>query len=206
MKYIFYTPIVFLLSCVLLPAFPYTVTDGYNLKLDQSFERTWESNLDQPGGGDVTIDRSRTALSHDQDWREGYFNVSLFYEHTDYDYSDPNSEIIGTGRNWGLELAVLQHISNDWSAVGRFEFESAKESDADFSESFIYSFMVGGAYQFSDTFSVTYGLFYQTELEDYDFIFPFLAVDWQISDRMNLKTANGVFVDYDLFGDDRSLF
>lgn len=205
MKNILATPLACLLAAVSLQAFPFTVTDtDYGIEFTQSFSRAFESDLRPSNMGDLTVDRARTELSYDHPWMEGYFEISTVYEHSDYDFSG-TAGTLGGANLWGIDFAVLQHIDGAWSAVGRLGLEFAKEQDADFDESFLFSIMGGAAYQFSDDFSITLGIFYAKEFETDNLILPFVALDWQVTENFRLRTANGVFGTYDVFGDKQTL-
>lgn len=189
-----------LITAICAHAFPYTITDtDYDIEFETTISRAFDSNLRNVGNGGVTIDRYEARLSHDQAWMDGYFDISAYYEHSKYDVS--NASLIGTAYNWGMDFAVLQHIDGPWSAVGRIGLEIAKEKDASYDRSFLYTVMAGAAYKFSDDLTVTVGIFYDREFEDDNILLPIIALDWQITDQLRLRTANGLYLDYDMFGD-----
>ena len=198
---------LFTLLCIPtgLHAFPYTVTDkNYNIRLTQSFERSFESDLDVPSDGELEIDRSHTNLNIRRAWKEGYIDINGFYEYSDYDFSQ--NEVVGIGRDWGFEFAALQHINRNWSGIGSLRLHFGQEKDADLGKSFLVDFMGGAQYAFSDSFRMSFGLLYQRELESFDLILPFVSFDWQITDNVRFHTRNGIFLDADLMGDGRSVF
>lgn len=196
--------LLFLLSAPLLCAFPYTVTDtDYDIEFEQTFSRAMESNL-EPGPGELTIDRSRTELSHEEPWMDGYVDVSAFYEYSSYDFSGTESSI-GTGRDWGMDFAILQYLQGPWSAVGSLGLHVAREKDAPLEDSVLYSVMAGGAYQFNDQLTMTFGVLYANRLEHRNLILPFVAMDWQVNEDLRIHTANGIFADYDLSGDGQTV-
>ena len=60
--------------------------------------------------------------------------------------------------------------------------------------------------QVNKSFAWQVGIIARTRLEDSPLILPIPGIDWKINDRLTLRTAQGVTLSYDLFGDTHWLF
>lgn len=201
--------ILALLTPIVASAFPYTVTDkSYDINFETTFSRILESNFKSPTAGDVKVDRWKSEVAYKHAWMKGFFEVGTFYEHSSYKASQQIAPgfNVGSTHDWGMDFAVLQHIDGPWSAFARYGFNSAKQKDASFEKSFLHNAMLGGVYKFTDSFNLSFGLFYDRNFERTDIVLPFLGIDWKISENLRLRTANGVYLDFDFFADGKSVF
>ncbi len=94
---------------------------------------------------------------------------------------------------------VVKQIADDWAVlvIGTVEFSSEDASD------WGGSVTGGGAlavrYQWTPSLAVTLGVVGHTRLEDDPFVLPFPGIEWHITDRLTLATAQGVSLAYDAF-------
>ncbi len=176
--------------------------------LDLNFLASASAKADVEGDEELATSRFQVAVDYSTERTvgEGSIRVGGFYEFSKYDFDNQSTEDVDI---YGVRLTYEQ-VSGEkygWFFVGGANFangESAKFDDG------ITGFGAGGAvFVLSEDLSVRLGVGGMTSIEDSGFFFPVIAIDWAISDRLNLKTLDGIFVNrhnivhlsYDLTGD-----
>jgi len=196
--------IIFISGAQQTIAAPYSVmgTD-YNIFVEQRFTRSLEAGLED-GDGDLRMTTSQSRLWHERAWQQGHIEVGVGYEYVNHEFNGLASPI-GIGKTWTFDIGLVQRIRHEFSFLAKVEFDFSREDSATFMEGFYFTGFFGGAYEWTDRFTISFGLYYQTELEDEDIILPVAGIDWKVTDRLRFRTANGMFLSYDFFGDTRSI-
>lgn len=77
-------------------------------------------------------------------------------------------------------------IDDTWSVIGGFTVQQSGEFDTDFDLGLTGGAFAAVRYKVSDTLAITAGLGGNTRLEDPAIVFPIIAVEWRITDRVRL--------------------
>lgn len=147
------------------------------------------------GGGHVTSDRFDVGGGYPLLRSEGGFvGITGRYRLHAYEFSggapgsfagmDPWDEV----HTFRLGAPVLWKFREDWTLLALPSLRWSGESGASFDDSFSGGVLAGGAYRFSDRLSIGPGLGVLSQLEDDPSVFPFLLVDWKITDALSLTT------------------
>lgn len=148
-----------------------------------------------------------TALGHDEKLDDGFFNIYGFWG---YDHYTAQS-IIPTGDfyRFGLDLFYMEKQWDVWGFwfMGGTEFghHHNATSRQKFKKGAVYSFGLGPSYDVLEDLTLYAGAYFRTHLEDQKQIFPVAGLFWQITSQLSLRTANGAFLTFDAFGDNRLL-
>jgi hypothetical protein len=169
----------------------------HQAQLSLSVRGTAEADLED--GGDLSTTRVKLGVDYatDRTIGEGSIRVGGFYEASDYDFDDGSLDV----DIFGLRLDYSEQSGEEmgWFATVGANFASGE--DADFDDG-ITGFGAGGVVLvLSEDLTIRLGAGGATSLEDDGFFFPVIAVDWAITDRLHLKTFDGVYLTYDLTED-----
>lgn len=154
----------------------------------------FESGLD--GGGDVSIDRAfgQVSLSYAFDRRTSV-GVALSGGLFAYDFS--NGATLGGGDPWGrineariglpirfglgeaIDVTVVPSLR--WNAENGVSFDDGRTEGV----------IAGAVYRVSPGFAIGPGIGVFSQLSDDASVFPFLVLDWDVTDRINIGTASG---------------
>lgn len=129
----------------------------------------------------------------------GRYVVSFSYGY--YQFDSDNASWIDDVDELNVGLFYTHNFNDEWSGLLQVSSSFARMDGADFGDGDTYDFVAGATYHFSRTLSMSFGGFYFTNLGDDPTIAPFISINWKISDRLMLATANGAFLTYDLTGD-----
>jgi len=95
---------------------------------------------------------------------------------------------IGTAEYFGISARYFHRFAERWGAYVGAGISSNGEPGADFSESLEYAVGFGATYFFSESLSISPGLFVRTQLEDSTVFVPMVNVNWQITEEWRLGT------------------
>jgi len=159
---------------------------GYRFSYTPIYQ--FETDLDAGGSFDVQRHLLRFDVSRfiDRHWMVGV-GLSLDYER--WDFSD-------TGRLAGIDLwdeifrpgisvPIFYRTDNNWRFGIIPSIDIAGANGADTEESFSYGVVLSAAYAFSPDLTVGVGGGVFERLDQTEF-FPYVVIDWQINDRLQL--------------------
>ena len=156
--------------------------------------RQFESGLD--GGGDVSIDRAfgTASVSYAFDRRTSV-GVAIGGGLFDYDFT--NGATLGGGDPWGRinEARISAPIrfgvadSVDVTVVPSLRWNA--ENGVDFDGGRTEGVIAGAVYRVSPSLAIGPGFGVFSALSDDVTVFPFLALDWDVTDRINIGTGSG---------------
>jgi hypothetical protein len=147
---------------------------------------------DLDSGGEVGLSRAWLNASATRRLDARYeAGVNLSYQFDDWSFDDPAA--FGNRAPWGdihragLGLRLSYAGENGWRYNFSPSVQWAGESGADTGDGFVYGAMAFATKAFSPRLTLGMGLAVFQDIEETRF-FPFLAVNWNITDR--LKLAN----------------
>jgi hypothetical protein len=149
----------------------------------------YQFDTDLEGGGHYSVERYFFRFDAKRpmgdDLRAG---VGILYDYEKWDFTGasgfrgiPWGEIHRTGVDLSFQYTGIR----DWTLSLLPAVQSARESGADWGDSFQTGAVAAAAYRFSPTLTLGAGAGLYTGLEDTRG-FPFLLVRWQIADRLTL--------------------
>jgi hypothetical protein len=154
--------------------------------------RQFATDID--GGGEFSV--NRLFIEPGVRYRSGNgasVGFTMGYGYYGYDFSgsagvDPWSEVnslfLSFPMRWRMDersnLFVIPTV------------RSTAESGADFGESITGGALVGFSYKFSNSLTLGPGIGALTQIEDGGTIFPFLLLNWKITDALSLRTGSGL--------------
>ena len=100
-------------------------------------------------------------------------------------------------------LAARTQIAGKWTAFAIGDMTFSGENSAPWGDSMTYGGIVAVRRQVSDSFAWQVGVIAQTRLEDRAIILPVPGIDWKITDRLSLRTAQGATFSCDCAGNKR---
>jgi hypothetical protein len=116
--------------------------------------------------------------------------LGLLYELDDYHFSGVQSFPITNPwdkvQRYGFSIPVIYSLSERWRLVVVPTAQFSGETDARWSSSLVYGGVVSISYNFGRKSYIGIGLGTFANIEKTS-IFPFLAVNWQITDRLRLS-------------------
>ncbi len=150
----------------------------------------YQGGADIDGGGDYSmtglIVRGGTSYNYGNGTRAG---VTLNYDYMDYSFS--NSSAFGAAKPWnvvqryGIAVPLALGVSDGWSVGFTPSADWYRENGADTGDSLIWGASLTGVKQFADGNRLGLGVGVYSRLEETS-VFPFLLVDWRLSDRWRL--------------------
>jgi len=149
----------------------------------------YQYDTDLEGGGDYSVNRYFFRFDAGRqmtaDIKSG---IGLSYDYEDWDFTGasgfrgvPWSDIHRTG----IDLSFQHTGIKDWTFIVLPSLESARESGADWGESFQIGAVLAASYRFSSELILGLGAGLFTGLEETQG-FPLVVIRWQISDRLML--------------------
>ncbi|MBP2675332.1 MAG: hypothetical protein H6Q84_2172 [Deltaproteobacteria bacterium] len=149
----------------------------------------FDANID--GGGEFSVSRylflfeaaKRIGPKHD-------LALSLFYDHEDFDF-DGSTGSWGTSpwnevHRLGVGVSYARNLAGGWRLGFAPSLEWSGESGADWSRALVYGGILSAGKRLGPglTLGIGAGVFYRLEETK---AFPFLLVNWKISDRLRLS-------------------
>jgi hypothetical protein len=145
-----------------------------------------ETDLDTVGEFDFVLWNlgARAASEVAQDL---VVSVDGDYRLIGYDFSGLGFEPWETIHVLTFTPSLAMQLNPELSLLVGPIFEFSGETDADFDESLTVGGRLAGTYRFSDSLHVTLGVVVSSEIEDDVYVQPLVAVNWGISDDLNLR-------------------
>ncbi|MBK7405555.1 MAG: hypothetical protein IPJ41_13220 [Phycisphaerales bacterium] len=169
---------------------------GLSFRLRAGGVYTAEADLDG-GAGKVSLGRIGTSLAvsgHPDD--RSALTLRLGAEFSTYDFKDVATFLPGGGdpvdnaARYGVGLVYSRMLDEHWGLFGGGTIEFAPADDASWGDALLGSGFVGATYQIRDNLSVGLGVGVASRLEDDARFIPIPTIDWQISERWSLHTAD----------------
>ena len=149
----------------------------------------FETNINDDGGKfSLTRYGIGASLKIPIDQRLSLTNA-LNYEHDTYQFSGTGVKPWDDSNLLTYGLQVGYGITRQWSLFGGPTLGFSAESDAKWSNAFIYGGMVGVNWQPNADLSLGFGLIASQPIEDDTFYFPLIMVDWKITENLRLHNA-----------------
>ncbi|MEM1314519.1 MAG: hypothetical protein AAGI51_08205 [Pseudomonadota bacterium] len=154
----------------------------------------FESGID--GGGDVSVTRwfVEPSVNYGFDRRTS-IGLSLGYGETTYDFSGGG---FAAGEPWDrirdlrISAPIRFGVTDQVSAFVLPTIRWNAETGADLDDGRTEGVIAAGIWRVSDSLSIGPGFGVFSGLEDDVLLFPFLVIDWNITDRFNLGTGGGL--------------
>jgi hypothetical protein len=175
-----------------IPAGP--PSDAVRLSLDISGAYQFDTDIDD--GGEFSVIRAGVAPGLSFQLSERHtLALRLGYAYDGYDFSgrtgfgglDPWSSV----HTLSFAAQLRWRVDDEWTVFGGPLLRVSGESDADVDDAFAGGGLAGFTYKFSDTLTLGPGVIVISEIEDGTDVFPILFVNWQLSDRLALRTRGG---------------
>lgn len=152
----------------------------------------YQGSADLDGGGSVSISRGIVAggVSFGTD---PFNSVGVSVSAGTFSYNfDGVAAPFEDVYDYNFSLPIFFGVTDTVTALVIPTLRFSAEEGVDMSDAQTGGAIVGAFWQVSDTLQIGPGLGAVTTLEDGISYFPFLLVDWSISDRWNLSTGRGL--------------
>jgi hypothetical protein len=147
---------------------------------------------DVDGGGDVSVDRYYAQAGVAYMWNvDQMVAFSFGAGRDDYRFSGRASDPWNKVDNYRVSTFVRWKFDGPWAAFAAPSLRSYGETGSDFDDTLTASFFGGASYRFNEKLTMGPGFGVSGQLEDDTRFFPFLIIDWKITDRLNLGTGGG---------------
>jgi hypothetical protein len=179
-----------LAAVALLPAGGAAVAQESQWRPFVSISGAYEGNADLDGGGEVSV--WTTVLRAGVVRNLGGGNaagVTLNYDYTDYDFSNP----VGFGgvapwnivQRYGVSVPLAFGLPDGWTLGVVPSGDWFRENGATYGQSFVWGATVSGTKRFANgnRLGVGVGVFDRIEKTG---VYPFFIVDWRLSERWRL--------------------
>jgi hypothetical protein len=129
---------------------------------------------------------------------DSQIGVALGAEHWNFDFKDATAFDSVDGDPWSgvndldLTLTFSNRINEQWSYVAGVFGRATYADGADIGESLTAGAIVGATYKVNDRFSIGGGVSLRSPLEDDFSVLPLVTIDWQISDKLALRSTPSV--------------
>jgi hypothetical protein len=118
------------------------------------------------------------------------FNPILSYRFSLYDFSDgPDGDLWDDIHTVRFTPLVQYKLDEKWTIFGGPSAGFSAESDADITTAWTFGAIAGVRYKVSETLTVGGGLGVFSQIEDDPSILPLLIVNWQITERLDLRAG-----------------
>ena len=115
------------------------------------------------------------------------------YGYDGYDFSGSTGSFTSLDiRSWRVSTPMRWRVYDRWTLFGIPTLRSTAESGADFGDSVTGGALVGFSYKFSENLTLGPGFGALTQIEDGVVFFPFLVMNWKITDTLSLRTGSGL--------------
>lgn len=156
-----------------------------------------QGRTDLDAGGDVAVTQvgAQVGASRRLGMRQSV-GINLGMVHHQYRFSD-TSALGGTEEPWedvqstSIGFPMRLSTTNNWSLMLIPSLRTSAESGASQDDAFTGGAIVGTAYRFSDRLTLGPGFGAFSAIEDDFSFFPFLLIDWDITERLSLSTGRG---------------
>ncbi len=165
---------------------------GLRFRLNTGFSHQFDSDIDDGGEFDVTRFGVGGGVAIDLGERLSLDNI-LSYEFDSYDFS--GSSGFGGLDPWDdvhtvrYRPQLTYDVDESWSVFGGPILSFSAEDGADFGNSFTGGAFVGASHRWSETFSASAALVVISQIDDDAIVFPFILLNWKISDDWVLRTG-----------------
>lgn len=152
----------------------------------------YQSETDLDGGGSFSV--SRGVVGAGVNYGTGFQNsvgLSISAGRTVFDFSDRN-DLWGGIDEFSISAPVSFGVGDSVTALVIPTLRYSGENGVSWNDGQTGGVIVGAAWRVSDTLTVGPGLGAITTLDDDVSVFPFLLIDWEITDRVNLSTGRGL--------------
>lgn len=173
------------------------------ITLQAGASHMFDSELDSTPSRDLSITRYELGALYRKPTAGGFLRGTLTYEYSEYDFSGIANDL--DVDRIALDLFYTRPVRDEWGFFLMGGTHWTAEHDASLGEGFTATIAGGPSYAFSDDFELFAGLGYSTRLEDSNAFFPAIGINWHITDKLFLRTANGAFLTYDWHGDESLL-
>ena len=143
--------------------------------------------------GDSEFGVTRFLVSLDQELVQGRssrLGLGLSYSIADYTFSGPGSDVWsdpwGEVHSSGLGLDLLLRTDSRWAAFFAATLDWSWEEGADLGEAVTFGLIGSASYAFRYDRRLGLGLGFFEGLEE-SRVFPFVMIDWRITDRLSLS-------------------
>jgi len=181
-------------SVIAQPGRPAQGSGPWSFSVKGGAAHQFETDLDSGGSFSVNRLYIQPGVSYAASARLGLsFNIGYGYD--GYDFS--NATGLGNSpweniNSWRVSAPVRYQAYDRWSLFAVPSVRWYYESGASASDSMTGGVLVAAAYKVSDSLSIGPGVGVFSQLEDDALIFPILAIQWQITDRLDLSTGQGL--------------
>ncbi|TPE44603.1 hypothetical protein [Amaricoccus solimangrovi] len=156
-------------------------------------ETIYRGNRDLDGGGAFSVSRNIVGVGVSRSLG-GRDSIGLNFGAgvANYDFDDVTAPWSGI-RELSLSLPVVFRASRSATVVAVPVVRYAGEGGVDLGDGATAGLIVGASWRFSDSFSAGpgFGAFTRLAPEDGYELFPFLLVDWRITERLTLDNGRG---------------
>jgi hypothetical protein len=134
------------------------------------------------GGAELTVSTPLGGLAEGLTGSLGILN-----EWSWYDFSGPfrPASQVTTVR---VTPGLFYRLDDKWSLLGSFTLDASGETNADVGQALTYGGVVGARYQVRPGLAYTFGVAGSTVLEDGGTVFPFLGVEWDLTEKLKFVT------------------
>lgn len=150
----------------------------------------YEGDADLDQGGDFNVWRALVSAGVEGEIARGVSGgVTLNYGYSDYSFSNPAA--FGGAAPWnivqryGVAIPLSLGLRDDWSLDVVPSVDWFKENGADTGDSLVWGGLVSATKRFADGNELGFGVGVFDRIEKTS-VFPYLLVDWRLSDRWRL--------------------
>lgn len=157
----------------------------------------WQGKTDLDDGGSFSVNRSFLSGTVGYGWsRTGSIGLNIGAGRWDYSFSD-SAELSGVTpwsdiEDFRISAPIRFGFGETGQAIVIPSVRYSAETDADLEDGQTMGVIAGAFWRVSPTLSIGPGFGWFTGLDDRDEAFPILVIDWDISDRWNLSTGQGL--------------
>lgn len=168
---------------------------GWQTTLDGFYARGLDARLDT--GGEFDVDRFFTGVTPAYRSASGVMaGLGIGVGADNYDFADAGG-LAGTTpwrdiRSYRLSAPIRWPVSDGWTGFVIPTVRVTGETGADLDDAVAAGGFAAFTYRFNDRLTLGPGLGVIGQIEDDADIFPIVAVDWRISQRLRLETGRGL--------------
>jgi hypothetical protein len=169
------------------------------IQVNPGFTYLSEADFDNSILGNVSVWRMDVPARYTMKMGAGDLGFGAFYEYSEYDLE----RLAGTldFNTLAFDTFWKAMINDEWGYFLYGSVNLSASTEAALSDGVTGMGGGGVRYVWSKDLSLGLGAVVATRLEDDPGVLPVIALNWQISDRWNLRTLNGATITYDVSGD-----
>ncbi len=173
--------------------------DQHEFQVNPGYTHFDHADFDDSGLGHMRVRRMDLPIRYTLKTEPGDLRLGLYMERVDYDLGDFDEDLEFYA--WSFDALWQGRFDEHWGYFVYGDLTVAHETSENIDDAATGMGALGGRYTWSPNLSLGLGVAVASRLEDDLLILPVITLNWQINERLRLRTLRGATLTYDLTAD-----